>query len=356
MRPRFAAALIFALHPAPGPACTRATYTGGDGTVITGRSMDWKEDMHSELWVFPRGVARTGETGAGAPAWTARYGSVITADYGIGTSDGMNERGLDANLLWLAESDYGTPGAGQKRLSISLWAQYALDNFATVGEAVDALRREPFRVMTDKLPNGRTAQLHLALSDASGDSAIFEYVRGKLVVHHGKQYRIMTNSPTFDEQLALDAYWHEIGGLKFLPGTNRAADRFARASFLIDAIPKTVAAGYIAAVPGRTYARQAVASVLSVIRAVSVPLGITTPDEPNISSTIWRTVADQTNKVYYFDSATTPNTFWIDFRNLDFAAGKPILRLPLAAGQTYSGEVSQQFKPAKPFRFAPAGL
>jgi penicillin V acylase-like amidase (Ntn superfamily) len=29
---------------------------------------------------------------------------------------------------------------------------------------------------------------------------------GKLVIHHGKQYTVMTNSPTFDQQLALNAY------------------------------------------------------------------------------------------------------------------------------------------------------
>jgi hypothetical protein len=38
----------------------------------------------------------------------------------------------------------------------------------------------------------------------------------------------MTNSPTFDKQLALNQYWKDIGGRVFLPGTNRAADRFAR--------------------------------------------------------------------------------------------------------------------------------
>jgi choloylglycine hydrolase len=30
-------------------ACTRTLYVGEDGTVITGRNMDWKEDMASNL-------------------------------------------------------------------------------------------------------------------------------------------------------------------------------------------------------------------------------------------------------------------------------------------------------------------
>ncbi|WP_211345679.1 linear amide C-N hydrolase [Paraflavitalea soli] len=37
--------------------------------------------------------------------------------------------------------------------------------------------------------------LHLSISDATGDNAIFEYVHGKLVVHHDKSSLIMTNSP-----------------------------------------------------------------------------------------------------------------------------------------------------------------
>ena len=63
-----------------------------------------------------------------------------------------------------------------------------------------------------------------------------------------------------------------------LPGTNRAADRFVRASFYVNAIPKTDDASL------------SVAMVSSVMRNVSVPYGIFDPDEPNISSTRWRTV------------------------------------------------------------------
>ncbi len=334
-------------------ACTRAVYIGENGTVITGRSMDWAEEMQTNLWVFPRGMKRDGAAGSDSPTWTSRYGSVIASGYEIGTADGMNEAGLVANLLYLAESDYGKPD-GKAPLSISLWAQYVLDNFATVAEAVDALREEPFRLIAPELPNGRPAQLHLAISDAAGDSAIFEYIAGKLVIHHGKQYQVMTNSPSYDQQLALNDYWAMIGGLTFLPGTNRAADRFARASFLINAIPKTVDENYIKAVPGGTYENQAALSVLSVIRSVGVPLGITTPGQPNISSTIWRTVADHKNKVYFFDSATSPNVFWVPFSELDLTKGAGVKKLTVAGGRIYAGNAAGKFEPAKPFTFLPA--
>jgi len=344
------ATILTGVALAPADACTRAVYTGADDTVITGRSMDWAEDMHTNLWAFPAGMERDGAAGPNSPKWTSKYGSLIASGYELGSADGMNEAGLVANLLFLAESDYGT-SEGKPPLSMALWAQYVLDNFASVDEAVSALEKEPFRVVTAELPNGKTAQLHLAISDASGDSAIFEYIAGKLVIHHGKQYNVLTNSPTYDQQLALNSYWQEIGGLTFLPGTNRAADRFARASFLIGAIPTDVAPGYIGAVPDHSYQNQAAASVLSVMRSVSVPLGITTPGQPNISSTIWRTVSDQKNRVYFFDSSTSPNTFWVPLADLDLSPGAPVRKLPLAGGVIHSGNAAKDFVEAKPFTF-----
>ncbi|MFG1346244.1 linear amide C-N hydrolase [Xanthobacter autotrophicus DSM 431] len=346
------AAGTLALGATPAGACTRAVYLGSDDVVITGRSMDWADDMRTNLWALPAGIARSGAAGANTPRWVSRYGSVIASGYDVGTADGMNEKGLVANLLYLAESEYAKPD-GRPALSISLWAQYVLDNFATVTEAVEALAKEPFVVVTANLPNGRAAQLHLALSDASGDSAIFEYLGGKLVIHHGRQYQVMTNSPSYDQQLALNTYWQEIGGNVFLPGTYRAADRFARASYLIRAIPTKAEPAIITAVPDQSYANQAVASVAGVMRAVSVPLGLSTPGQPNLSSTLWRTVSDQKNRVYFFDSSTSPNSFWVPLGELDLKPGAPVKRLTLTGGKVYSGDAVPQFEPAEPFVFMP---
>lgn len=345
---------LLSIFPHPAIGCTRALYVGADNVVITGRSMDWSEDMHSDLWVFPRGIKRDGAAGPTSITWTSQYGSLIVAGYNVGTADGMNEKGFVTNMLYLAESDYGKPSQNKPLLSISLWAQYALDNFATVEEAVNALRKEPFTILAPVLPDGSPAQMHLSISDPTGDSAIFEYVGGNLVIHHGKQYRVMTNSPIYDKQLALNAYWESIGGLTFLPGTNRAADRFARAAFLIDAIPKQAAPKYLSGVPAHEFVNQAVASVTGVIRSVSVPLGITTPGEPNIASTLWRTISDQKNRVYYFDSATSPNIFWVVLADLDFKEGAPVKKLVASGGKIYAGNVSASFVPEKPFAFLPA--
>lgn len=335
-------------------ACTRALYVGDADMVVTGRTMDWKEDMASNLWVFPAGMARDGAAGAHSLQWTSKYGSVVTSGYEVGSADGMNEKGLVANLLYLAESQFAPVDPSRPSLSIAAWPQYVLDSYATVAEAVAALEKEPFNLLAPNLPNGDAAALHLAISDAGGDSAIFEYLDGKLSIHHGKQYTVMTNSPSYDQQLALNRYWQEIGGQTFLPGTSRAADRFARTSFLLDAVPKSVAPQYIQGVPEQSFEFQAVAQVMSVMRAVSVPLGITTPDEPNIASTLWRSASDQKNLVYYFDSATRPNTFWVSLAKLDLSPGAPVGKLTIQNGEVFAGEVADQFEKAEPFKFLPA--
>ena len=228
-------------------------------------------------------------------------------------------------------------------MSIAAWAQYVLDNFSTVAEAVEVLKTEPFNVVTAQVPGeSRLATLHLSMSDASGDSAIIEFIDGKQVIHHDRSYQVMTNSPAFDAQLAMNAYWQAIGGTVMLPGTNRSADRFARASFYVNAVPKN------------QDARLSLASVFSVIRNVSVPYGITTPGEPNISSTRWRSVIDHKQGLYFFESAITPNTFWVDLNKIDFStATGAVKKLDLGPDQStlYSGEVSSRFKATAAFKF-----
>ena len=220
-------------------ACTRILYETGVKTFLVGRTMDWMEDPKTDLWSFPKGLARDGGVGPGSIKWAAKHGSVVSSFYNVGTVDGLNDSGLVANALYLVESDYGDAATSKKpKLSVGAWTQYALDNFATVNEAVAALQKEPFVIVAPDLPGGHKAGAHLALADASGDSAIFEYLNGKLVIHHGPQYRVMTNSPSYDQQLAINTYWKDVGGLKFLPGTVRAADRFARMSWFLDAAAK----------------------------------------------------------------------------------------------------------------------
>jgi len=323
-------------------ACTRVVYKGPDNTVITARSMDWKDKIDANIWIFPRGLERSGNVGDHSVKWTSKYGSVITSAWDIATTDGINEKGLVANVLWLVESQYPKfdPQGARPGITIAAWAQYVLDNYATVKEAVNELQKEKFVIVSDFIPGTeKFTTLHLSISDATGDNAIFEYIGGKLEIHHDPSYTVMTNSPVFKEQLAINQYWNGIPGTIMLPGTNRAADRYVRASYYINAIPQT------------SDVRTSVASVFSVIRNCSVPFGISSETEPNISSTRWRSVADQKNLVYYFETVKTPNTFWVDLKQIDFRKNAGTKKLSVSKNETYAGETSKQFAAAQPFTF-----
>lgn len=322
-------------------ACTRVVYQGPNNYIITARSMDWEDEIPANLWIFPAGMDRNGEAGSNSVKWKSKYGSIIASAYDIASADGMNEKGLVANLLWLAESQYPAYDGSRKGLSIAAWVQYVLDNFTSVEETVNELKKEEFVIVSTYIPGTKVyATLHLAISDAKGDNAIFEYINGKLIIHHSMQYNVMTNSPVFEKQLALNEYWQQINGTVMLPGTNRASDRFARASFYIKAIPQT------------EDTRIAVGSVFSVIRNCSVPFGISSETEPNISSTRWRSVSDQKNLVYYFETVLTPNTFWVDIKNADFKEGASVKKLSVEKNETYSGDAMKSFVDSKPFKFA----
>lgn len=344
LRPALAALFLgLSFNSTDVDACTRVVYQGSNGNVITARSMDWKDDIPANLWILPRGVERNGEVGSSSVKWKAKYGSVVTTSWDIASSDGMNEKGLTGNMLWLVESKYPKFEKNQKQkgVSVSLWLQYVLDNFGTVKEAVTALAKEDFVIVSTNIPGTQQfVTVHLSLSDRSGDNAIFEYVDGKLVIHHDRSYTTMTNSPIFSEQLAINSYWKGVPGTVMLPGTNRAADRFVRASYYMDAIPKS------------DDTRVSVPSVFSVIRNCSVPFGISSPTEPNIASTRWRTVSDQKNLVYYFENVLNPNVVWVDFSKVDFSEKNQIKKLSLENNENYAGESSTNFKNAKPFQFA----
>ncbi|MBN3192632.1 linear amide C-N hydrolase [Pectobacterium brasiliense] len=346
-------------------ACTRFVYKDlqNPDYPITARSMDWADDTETNLWIFPRELKRSGAAGPHSLEWTSKYGSVIASAFDsnanmASTTDGLNEKGLAANVLWLAESEYpkAAPTAKKPGLSIAAWAQYVLDNFATVDEAVKSLQEEKFTLVTKDLPHqDRKATLHLSLSDSSGDSAIIEYIDGKQVIHHDPKYQVMTNSPTFDQQLALNAYWDQIGGNVMLPGTNRAADRFVRASFYVKNVAPNKLIPGVAEKSKIEKDKADLATAFSIIRNASVPYGYSLPNMPNISSTRWRTVIDHKSLQYFFESAVSPNIFWVDLKKIDFAPrdGKAA-KLDLGPNQStiYSGQASEHFKPATPFKFA----
>jgi penicillin V acylase-like amidase (Ntn superfamily) len=323
-------------------ACTRIFANDKGDPMLVARSMDWATTTEPVLTVFPRGLARDGGNAgpmtvvADNPAkWTSQYGSVVTTIFGIGTADGVNERGLAAHMLYFPPADYGPRDVAKPGVQAALWAQFALDNAATVEEALAKLATiQIVKVEIEVHGQKQTGTVHVALEDASGDSAILEYLGGKLVVHHGREFRVMTNAPEYDKQLEL------LGGKDFanptmetpVPGNVNPRDRFQLATYFLSVLTKP------------TSERAGVAGMFGLIRNASIPFGA--PVNGSTFDTEYRTVSNLTAKRYFFELTTAPNVIWTDLSKLNFSEGAPVMTLN-PSNIDLSGDVTSQFQPAK---------
>lgn len=217
-------------------------------------------------------------------------------------------------------------------MQAGLWLQYLLDQAADVKEAP---------ALTDKIQvvtvstRGHDANVYLAIEDASGDSAIIEYINGKQVVHHGRDFRLMTNDPTYDEQLALlrEMDFSKPSSEIPLPGNVKATDRFQRAAY------------FSAMMPEPKTEREAIASILAVTRNVSVPFGAPYKNFVNYN-TEYRTAINLNARRYLFELTTSPNVLWADLTRFDLKSGAPVMALD-PDSMALSGDVTERLQKAE---------
>ncbi len=135
-------------------ACSLAFINDRKIAKIVVRSMDLPAALpeRPKVFIFPRGRARNSQVsvipgvkgkiegvGPDAMRWTSPYGCTAIVSFEGGATDGLNETGLAAHLLVLDESQLAAPD-DRPALPDMHWAQYVLDNFATVKEVVEAHR------------------------------------------------------------------------------------------------------------------------------------------------------------------------------------------------------------------------
>ena len=164
-----------------------------------------------------------------------------------------------------------------------------------------------------------------------------EYEGGKLVTYRNSTYKVVTNEPFYREQLAIDTYWAVVANVS-LPGTDRAADRFARLSH------------YVRKAPDAKDALEALSTAGGMMKAISVTQQPISYDTPNLSPTQWRTYADSKDLVYYYESAITPSVIEIDLGKLDLSSTGKSMVLSLNGTWTdLLGDVTGKFVPRAPF-------
>ena len=160
-------------------ACTTIFSNTNAFSKVVARSTDLYISDEPLIKVLPRGMQRSGEAGDNSLTWKSKYGTVVvTAFHTNVVSDGMNEKGLAAHILYLSDSKYPNPTKSSTPISNLMWAQYVLDNYATVQEALSDGTKD-LQVIATKVKD-RTWPIHLTVEDPSGDSAIIEFVEGKM--------------------------------------------------------------------------------------------------------------------------------------------------------------------------------
>lgn len=308
--------------------CTRIFNNQNEDYLTTARNMDWAMQLPTSIYTFKSGLHKSGENELKQDTltWMSLYDSVVTMVVGdeketghFGASDGMNSVGLVANVLYDSNADYVRKehhGQPYKKLDVLRWVQYVLDTCCSVKNVVDKFNdNSQIELVGSKVPaSDKQASLHLSVSDVIGESAIIEVVDGKFQVHLSPSFRVMTNEPSYNEQLSLNQYWRWQWSdsnpyqSHTIPGGPFPTDRFERASFNMHHLirPESMA--------------ESLAQSKSVIMNASVPIGFDfgTNDHPNIAPTLWSTISSHNELKYYFCNARTTGACWVDLADLEY--------------------------------------
>ncbi len=338
-------------------ACTRIFWnTNKQGLLIVGRNEDYVTASDPTFVVTPRGIKRTGTETASqkttAINWTVKYGNVAIYANNRFPNDGMNEKGLTARTLFYIDGDPNesiAPDSTKLELDADHWVSYLLDNFATVADAVEAIKNQ-VHLVSVKGGKGYSyaTPKHLSIADSTGDSAIIEIQKGEVKIFHGREYRILTNPPSYQEQLE-NAKKYQNATEAELPNTGSGKDRFVRADFWVRNLPQ----------PRNNDANTAYGFMYSVLGNVAFPAGSSVPEEDkevvqNItknlrhpedsygSLTYFQSISDLTNKHYRFKSLIAPSDVFFDLAEYDFQAGqtvKVVKRIDQYSLQGWSGNI-----------------
>lgn len=304
-------------------ACTRV-FWNTKGALVVGRTFDWGRYYHETLDILPRGLPHQGQITGHEARWTSKYGSVVVVEHHKGqeaVTDGVNEQGLAAHLLSFDDALYEKRDETRPGVANLQWIQYYLDNFSTIDELISHIN--DVQIVPEHFARFRAVPLHVAMEDATGDSIIIEFIKGKLVIFHDRRYALMTNDPVYSEHLNnWETYEQQGCPHTKIPLNDSSKSRFVRASCYLRALP----------VPENP--DEALGMIASIIENASLPYGFSP-----VEATWWQSLIDFQRKRYYFKSAPGHNLFWVDFAKIDF--GQPqVLRRINAHSAHLAGDIT----------------
>jgi choloylglycine hydrolase len=254
--------------------------------------------LNSTIRLHPKEQKRISKAPDGSIGleWTNLHGFIAVHVFRLDcVVDGMNEKGLSFAYLWMDGAEYCEvpPDKMNKALAFENIGAWILGNFSTVEEVKENLP-EVFIWGYPVQPLGLTPPLHISLHDAAGNSLVIEFIQG-----HIKTYDnflgLLTNDPPFEIQIE-----------KLEDGEpSRFSEIAAMQRFILS--PKDAKAGILLA--------------YHLLNRLEVPYGDLRELKSNNNKfhyTLWSTVKDLTNKLFYFRTYEQLSLRSIDLKKIDF--------------------------------------
>ncbi len=214
--------ILFSLLPNKNiSGCSVFVFNNKD-SIVAGKNLDWSVCV-GYLIVNKKGVLNHGMVNnSGVPCrWVSKFGSVTFNQFGVGMPlGGMNEKGLVVEELSYSPSVYpenqNIPGLNEFQ-----WIQYQLDNYDSVPEVINNLSR----IGIIKFIAG----LHYFICDRAGDSAVIEFLDGKIVISTGNTLpvKVLTNN-TYSKLIKYLRFHKGFGGERVVSKGVESPERFVR--------------------------------------------------------------------------------------------------------------------------------
>ncbi len=273
--------------------CTTFVLKTSNG-VYFGRNLDWISDMGLMI-INKRGITKQSLVFAPEKSigWTSKYGSITFNQFGKEFPfGGINEKGLVIEIM-ISEAEY--PEVDKRPVVNELqWIQYQLDNCATVAEVI----------ATDSLLRiGQTHELlHYLITDANGNTAVVEFIGGKMVSYTDKELPICV--------LENEPYANSMDNFK-----NDETCRFNTAANLI-----------------KNYKGNSSSSAIDYSFKILQEVAL---------SAEWSVVYDINNRQVHFKTSTNQDIRIVDMKSFDFSCTSGVWSYDLTG--THKGEVNKQF-------------
>ena len=342
----FLAGAVFALAASYSHACTGGGLVATDGSVVSGRTLEFGVPLDSSLIVYPAGSTFQGDTPKGPGT-----GLKFTAKYGFGGLDafghtdaiaeGVNEAGLSAGIFYFAgvakfmEDD---PSKYDQGISPIQVVTYFLSQFETVEEVKAGLKDVSILPVVLKALKG-VPPVHYRVTDASGKCIAIEPIKGEINVFDNP-LRSFTNNPEFPWMLTnlqnyvtlspdypetMDLNGYKIPGtgngqgLFGLPGDFSPPSRFVRVTLFTQFAPEQPSAA------------AATATMFHILNNFDIPPGSAIEPEEGIGFefTTWTAVTDLENRIFYWKTFGHQNIAMVDLKQALKIAGDQMLSLPL---------------------------